>query len=218
VGGEAPGAGPEPGEAECRAFFGDAWGQVSAFADLLRGAGVERGLIGPREGGRLWSRHLVNCGAVAGSLPAEGLVVDLGAGAGLPGIVLAAMAPGVEFDLVEPMERRASWLREVVAALGLDNASVTRARAEELAGRRAANAVVARAVAPLGKLAPWAAPLLAHNGRLLAIKGDRAAEEAEEARKELHRCGFDRVRVVSLPAVPGVPPTRVVEARLERRR
>jgi len=142
--------------------FGDALPQVEAYAELLAGPGVERGLLGPREAPRLWERHLLNCAGLAELLEPGEVVADVGSGAGLPGVVLALLRPDVTVVLVEPLLRRSTFLEEVVAVLGLRTAVVRRARAEELAGTLLVDTVVARAVAPLDRLAdstgarrPW---------------------------------------------------------------
>src|SRR5215469_3804251 len=134
-------------------MFGDALPQAARYAELLTGVGVERGVLGPAEAERIWERHLLNCGAVARLVPARCSVVDLGSGAGLPGIVLAILLPGVQVTLLEPLARRVEFLQQSVAELGLANVEVVRGRAEELAGQLAGDVVTARAVAPLDKLA-----------------------------------------------------------------
>ena len=147
------------------------------FVVHLATSGVERGLIGPREVPRLWNRHVLNC-AVLGELVPQGVrVVDVGSGAGLPGIALAIARPDLQVVLVEPLERRTTWLDEVVADLGL-GVRVLRARAEEVAGTERAAVVTARAVAPLDKLARWTLPLVQPGGELLAIKGRSARRGA----------------------------------------
>ncbi|MDR2252332.1 MAG: 16S rRNA (guanine(527)-N(7))-methyltransferase RsmG [Bifidobacteriaceae bacterium] len=194
-----------------REFFGGHWPDVARLADLLRANAERRGLMGPREMERLWDRHLVNCGVLANLLPASGLVVDVGSGAGLPGLVLAIMRPGLDFELVDSMRRRADWLTEAAALLGLPNTVVTLGRAEELESRAAA-AVVSRAVAPLDKLADWTADLLAPGGRFLALKGDTAPAELARCRLALTRRGLSEAAVLTL-APPGAPrPTYVVRA------
>jgi 16S rRNA (guanine527-N7)-methyltransferase len=193
-------------------IFGSALGKMERFASLLASEGVARGVIGPREIDRLWSRHLINCAAVAPLLPKSGLVIDLGSGAGLPGLVCAALRPDIEVELVEPKERRVLWLMRAISALGVKNAVVTRARAEELADRRRAQAVVARAVAPLGRLTVWSAPLLGDGGRLLAMKGRRAEDEVAASQRELHQCHLDAVEVLELRPAPEIEPTFVVSA------
>src|SRR6516165_7275080 len=133
--------------------FGPATAAAEHYARLLAGPAVARGLIGPREVPRLWERHLLNSAAVAELVPHPCSLVDLGSGAGLPGIVLALLLPDVTVTLLEPMLRRVTFLEECVHALGLANAQVCRGRAEDLAGQLAADVVTARAVAPLGRLA-----------------------------------------------------------------
>ena len=173
----APAAGSFPPPPVAADVFGDALGKAADFAALLATQGVTRGLIGPREASRLWERHLLNCAVVAELLPAQGQLVDIGSGAGLPGIVLAMLRPGMDVVLLEPMLRRTSFLDECVTALDLPNVTVTRARAQELAGSIRADVVTARAVAPLDRLAGWASGLLRPGGMILAIKG-QSAEEA----------------------------------------
>ncbi|MDR1798274.1 MAG: 16S rRNA (guanine(527)-N(7))-methyltransferase RsmG [Bifidobacteriaceae bacterium] len=198
--------------ADYRGFFAQAYDGVARFAALLEAEGPVRGLIGPREIERLWERHLVNCGAVAGLVPAGASVIDIGSGAGLPGIVVALMRRDVKVELVDSMLRRTVWLEEAVAALELGNAAVTRARAEELAGRRQAGAVLSRAVGSLDHLARWCGPLLAPGGVFLALKGQGAQEELEASRAALERRRLVAAAVVELAPVAGVEATYVVRA------
>ena len=178
------------------AALGDALPTLERYAALLAGPGVERGLLGPRETPRLWERHLLNCAGLAELLEPGTVVADVGSGAGLPGVVLAALRPDVQVVLVEPLLRRATFLEEVVAELGLRTAVVRRARAEELAGAVEVDAVVARAVAPLDRLAGWSLPLLRSGGRLLALKGERADSELAASREALSRAGAVEASVV----------------------
>ena len=189
-----------------------------AYADLLATDGVVRGLIGPREAPRIWDRHLLNCAAVAELIPSGASVVDVGSGAGLPGIVLAVARPDLSVALVEPLARRIAFLAEVVPALGLDRTvTVVRARAEELGGSLTpADVVTARAVAPLDRLAGWCLPLAALGGRLLALKGASAADEVAEHRDAVGRLG-GATPVVRRCGVGVIdPPTTVVEIVRER--
>ncbi len=196
---------PELAEA-ARALFGDRLDLAAAYAELLATDGVVRGLIGPRETPRLWDRHLLNCAVVAERIPEGASVIDVGSGAGLPGLVLAIARPDLTVTLVEPLARRTSFLIEAVQRLGLTRGvRVFRGRAEEAAaGSRdreplSADIVTARAVAPLDRLAGWCLPLLVSGGRLVALKGASAAEEIAEHTEavvrlgggtpELHRCG-----------------------------
>jgi 16S rRNA (guanine527-N7)-methyltransferase len=156
---------------------------------MLADAGVAQGLLGPREVPRLWGRHVLNCAAVAELVPRPATLVDLGSGAGLPGVVLALLLPDVEVTLLERMERRAAFLQDCVRVLGLPNATVRCARAEDLAGRFLADVVTARAVAPMDRLAGMALSLVRPGGLVLAIKGTEALREVAKARPELHRLG-----------------------------
>ena len=198
-----------------RAYLGAAYDKVAGFHDLLAQEGVTRGLIGPREVPRLWERHLMNSAAVAPFLPATGSVVDIGSGAGLPGVVLAAMRPELHVVLLEPMERRVTWLSEVVAALGLTSVEVVRGRADELHHKRLFDAVTARAVAPLDRLVTWSLPLLRQGGVLVALKGSQAEQELEAARQAVEDAGGGPGEVLEARTVDGMDPTTVI--RIERR-
>ena len=195
---EQPSAEPLVPPASAHDVFGAALPLVERYAALLAGPGVERGLLGPREAPRLWERHLLNCAGLAELLPEGAVVADVGSGAGLPGVVLAALRPDLTVVLVEPLLRRATFLEEVVAELGLRTAVVRRARAEELAGSQVVDVVVARAVAPLDRLAGWCLPLLAPGGRLLALKGERADDELATSRPALTKAGAADAVVVEV--------------------
>jgi 16S rRNA (guanine527-N7)-methyltransferase len=190
-----------------------------AYARLLVTDGVTRGLIGPREAPRIWDRHLLNCAALAELVPTDARVVDVGSGAGLPGIVLAIARPDVAVVLVEPLARRAAFLDEAIAGLGLDRASVVRGRAEELVPVRGrpridrAEVVTARAVAPLDRLTAWCLPLVADGGRLLALKGESATEEAGVHAKAIARLGGGTPVVRQCGVGVIEPPATVVEIR-----
>jgi 16S rRNA (guanine527-N7)-methyltransferase len=196
--------------------FGPASGSLSAYGRLLADVAVARGLLGPSEPARLWSRHLLNCAAIAPLIPHGVPVVDLGSGAGLPGLVLALVRPDLSLILVEPMERRVAFLRECVAELGLHaTVRVRRDRAEHVAGgttNLTARVVTARAVAPLHRLVPLAAPLLTSDGVLLALKGQQAADELADAAKELRRYNL-RAQIRQADTVGGGSVTVVAAAR-----
>lgn len=203
---ELPGVPSAPTEAVT--VFADALPVLEQYAALLAGPGVERGLLGPREAPRLWERHLLNSAGVAELIEPGEVVADLGSGAGLPGIVLAAMRPDLTVVLIEPLLRRATFLEEVVEELGLRTVVVRRARGEDLAGSLLVDVVVARAVAPLDRLAGWALPLLRPGGRLLALKGDRADSELAGAGAALQTAGASESTVVTVGA--GSTEARVV--------
>lgn len=202
------GVGPlQEAPAEAAEVFGDRLELACDYARLLASAGVERGLVGPREAPRLWTRHLLNSAAISVWVPDRVEVIDLGAGAGLPGIPLALARPDLRVTLVEPMARRVAFLDEVVALLGLDVA-VLRARGEELPAS-STDVVVARAVAPLTRLIPMALPLLRRRGRLVALKGVSAEEELAAAASVLTDWPQARASVVRA-AAGGEPVTAVM--------
>jgi 16S rRNA (guanine527-N7)-methyltransferase len=158
--------------------FGDRLPLAVRYARWFAEAGVERGLVGPHEAERVWQRHVMNCVAVGALIEPNSVVVDIGSGAGLPGIVLAIARPDLRLVLVDSMLRRTLFLEEVVADLGLPSVSVRRARAEELrSAKLGADVVTARALAPIDRLAGWAAPLLAPTGSVLALKGKGIADD-----------------------------------------
>jgi 16S rRNA (guanine527-N7)-methyltransferase len=203
---------PDPlvDDARVIAFLGDAYPVLARFHDLLTSQGVLRGLIGPHEVTRLWERHLLNSAAVVQFLPTSGRLIDVGSGAGLPGVVLAAMLPDVEVILLDPMERRVDWLTEVVEQLGLTNASVRRARAEEVHGELLVDAVTARAVAPMDRLGRMTMPLLVKGGVLVALKGRQAAAEVSKARSALKKMGAGVPEILEARTIDGVESTTVV--------
>ncbi|OBH77064.1 16S rRNA (guanine(527)-N(7))-methyltransferase [Mycobacterium scrofulaceum] len=206
-----PGAAPEAAET----IFGPRLDLARRYAQLLAGPGVERGLLGPREVDRIWDRHLLNSAALAELLAEGERVIDIGSGAGLPGIPLALVRPDVEMVLLEPLLRRSEFLTEVVDQLGLA-VEVVRGRAEELWVRHRfgeRDAAVSRAVASLDKLAKWSMPLLRPGGRMLAIKGERGREEVEQYRRVMAASGAVDARVVTCGATYLRPPATVVLAR-----
>ncbi len=161
--------------------LGPGFTQLSKFADILAQDGVRLGLIGPREVERIWDRHILNCAALTQLIQDGQSIIDIGSGAGLPGIVLAILKPNSKVILIEPMQRRTDFLTQVKADLGLTNVEIIRGRAE---GQKVtAQIVSSRAVAPLGKLLAWSWPLVEKGGKVLAIKGEKALEELENAQK-----------------------------------
>lgn len=169
--------------------------QLAAFAAILADTGVSHGLIGPREVPRLWDRHLLNCAVINDAFPEGAWVLDIGSGAGLPGVALAIVRPDLQLTLIEPMLRRTTWLETTVADLGLSNVEVRRGRAEELHRELAAPFATARAVARLDKLARWTFPLLTAGGMLVAMKGSSAHTELVEDEAVLRRLGMVSAQV-----------------------
>jgi 16S rRNA (guanine527-N7)-methyltransferase len=203
---------PPPTAAE--AVFGDRVGLAQHYADLLAGPGVERGLIGPREVERLWERHILNSAAVAELIQPGERILDIGSGAGLPGLPIAIARPDVRVALIEPMLRRTEFLEESVTALGLP-VEIVRGRAEEPDVRTragGADVVVSRAVASLEKLTRWSLPLLRPGGRMLAMKGERAEDEVIEGRRGMASLGATDVRVMRCGESYSDPPVTVVIA------
>lgn len=200
----------EPEPLVAAEIFGDRIEQARAFTAALAAQGEERGLIGPLEPPRLWTRHILNS-AIAAPL-FSGRVGDVGSGAGLPGLVLAIARPDVDFVLIEPMERRIAWLSEQVASLGLGNVEVLRARAEEWSRGPILDAVTARAVSALRTLVPITAPLVRDGGELILLKGVSVANEIESAQKQIRKFGLSNVRVEVLGEGLLDEPTRVLRA------
>lgn len=192
-------------------LFGDRIELARRFAAALAEHGEERGLIGPLELPRLWTRHILNCAVVA-PLLRPGRVGDVGSGAGLPGLVLAIARPDVSFTLIEPMERRVAWLEEQVSSLGLSNVEVVRARAEEVKLSEPLDQVTARAVSALRKLLPITAPLLRAGGELVLLKGAGAQGEIDAAAKELRKYRVDNPEVLVLGEGTLAEVTRVIRA------
>jgi 16S rRNA (guanine527-N7)-methyltransferase len=200
---------PEPPTAEAEQVFGPNLPAAQRYADLLCTQGVLRGVIGPREPERIWTRHLLNSAALAPLIPVDAAVLDLGSGAGLPGVPIALARPDVRMTLLEPLARRMRFLEEVRDVLGLD-VLLVRARAEE-AALPAMDVVVARAVAPLGRLIELALPLLRPGGMLLAQKGANANDEVTAAAAVCARMGVAAIDVLPLDqAGSGTCAVRVV--------
>lgn len=204
-----------PGATE---VFGDRLAAAERYVEILASAGLERGLMGPRERPRLWERHVLNSAAAQSGISQGESVVDIGSGAGLPGIPLALARPDLGITLVEPLLRRVTFLEEVVDELGLD-VRIVRGRAEEKSVKAAvgsADVVTSRAVAPLARLAGWSAPLLRDGGRMVALKGSSATEEVDRDRSALRTLRFEDVHVEVVSA-PDAEATRLVIGTLTSR-
>ena len=185
-------AGCRPTPAAATVVFGDRVALAEHFVAILADTGISHGLIGPRETSRLWDRHVLNCAVMHEAIAPTGStqrVIDVGSGAGLPGLALAIARPDLDVHLVEPLARRTGWLSGTVAQLGLVNVTVHTARAEAMWDRLDAPWVTARAVSRIVQLAEWTLPLLSPGGSLLALKGSRAAAELDESRTALTRLG-----------------------------
>ena len=189
--------------------FGDRLGLAEQFVALLATTGTTRGLIGPRERDRLWSRHVIGGALLRQWVPERATVIDVGSGAGLPGVPLAIARPDLRVECIEPLRRRTDWLQEAVDEVGLTSdghvgVGVHTGRAESLWGELSADVVTARAVASLEVLLEWTRPLIARGGSLVAIKGQRAEEEVDATRALLERLGCSAVRIETSDPVAGV--------------
>lgn len=191
-------------------FSNERFPLAEAYAHSLATAGVERGLIGPREVPRLWERHLLNCAVVTDAVDPDMSVADVGSGAGLPGLVMAIRRPDLRVTLIEPLLRRATYLDEVAGELGLENVTVLRSRAEDAVSVGGFDVVTSRAVAALDKLGRWCLPLVSVRGEMLAMKGERAPEEIAAATKTLRRWSATTPEVVVVGQGVVSPPTTLV--------
>jgi 16S rRNA (guanine527-N7)-methyltransferase len=157
--------------------------KLDQFAQILIEDGVKLGLIGPREVDRIWERHILNCAAISELISDGQSVIDIGSGAGLPGLVLAILNPQSKVTLIEPMQRRCDFLTNTVKKLDLKNVSILKDRAENVSVQ--AQVVTSRAIAPLNKLLEWSLPLVLKNGKVLAIKGEKAQDELVQAKTDI---------------------------------
>jgi 16S rRNA (guanine527-N7)-methyltransferase len=196
------------------AIFGPQIEKARAFTQKLANDSDDLGLLGPRELDKLWSRHILNSAVVSETVKAGDLVADVGSGAGLPGIPMAIALPEAHFVLIEPMERRSNWMLDVIEELGLTNVEVRRSRAEEVLDLKF-DIVTARAVAALDKLLRLTVHLLKPGGSLIALKGSKAAEEIEAARKLQNRLGIASFEIQICGEKFLAEPTSVVKTTLD---
>ena len=194
--------------------LGPGFTQLSKFADILAQDGVRLGLIGPREAERIWDRHILNCAALTELIDDGQSIIDIGSGAGLPGIPMAIARPDAQFVLIEPMERRSSWMLAVVEDLGLKNVRVLRSRAEDVS-EQDFDIVTARAVAALDKLLKMCVPLLKPGGALIALKGSKAAEEITNSKKLEKKLGISSFEILVCGEKFLAEPTSVVKTTLD---
>nr|WP_231699801.1 MULTISPECIES: 16S rRNA (guanine(527)-N(7))-methyltransferase RsmG [Corynebacterium] len=194
-------------------IFGDRLPLAVRYAELLETVATERGLIGPREVPRIWDRHILNSAVLSEAIDAGLRVIDVGSGAGLPGIPLAIARPDLTVQLLEPLLRRTTFLNEVVTELELDNSEVIRGRAEDkdtIAQLGGADIVTSRAVAPLGKLVQWSLPLVKKDGDMRALKGSSVADEIERDASIIKKAGGGQPRVLEVGAKTLAESTHVV--------
>lgn len=188
--------------------YGTQYALVNRYVDILTSTAVEWGLIGPREADRVWDRHILNCAALSELIPVTSSVVDVGSGAGLPGIPLALLRPDLQVTLIEPLLRRSTFLTETIEKLAIaDRVQVVRTRAED--HHQSYDVVVARAVAPLDRLIGWCNPLRATGGVILALKGESAVDEVTAAQRQLETTHL-AAEVLKVRAHPDAEPATVV--------
>ena len=195
-------------------IFGERLTLAKRYVQHLATSGIERGLLGPREVPRLWSRHVLNCAIIESLMDKDAEVADIGSGAGLPGLCLAIARPDLQLTLIEPLERRCIWLTEVIEDLDLDNVTVMRGRAEQMVEAVEADYVTARAVSALSNLAGLTLPLLHGHGELIAIKGRSAAEEVTKAAKVIRKLGGTQTEVLTVGEDLLEDPTTVVRIKV----
>jgi 16S rRNA (guanine527-N7)-methyltransferase len=188
---------------------------INRYVDILTTTAVEWGLLGPREAGRVWGRHILNCAALSSLIVAGSSVADVGSGAGLPGIPLALLRPDLRVTLIEPLLRRSTFLGLTVEQLGIaDRVQVVRSRAED--HHQTYDFVVARALASLDRMIGWCNHMRAPSGVILALKGESAADEVATAARELEAAQL-LAEVLTVQAHPDVEAATVVSLRdLER--
>lgn len=188
-------------EMDPSAVFGSRLPLAQEYHDSHATDGSTRGFIGPREVPRLWERHILNCAVIEQVIPEGTTVIDVGSGAGLPGIPLAIARPDLHITLIEPLLKRYNYLNEVTEKLGLDNVTVLRGRAEEGPIKKAvvgADVVTSRAVAPLGRLAKWSLPLVRKGGEMIALKGSSVHEELERDAADIQKAGGGKAEVTTV--------------------
>jgi 16S rRNA (guanine527-N7)-methyltransferase len=203
---------PEIEPAAAAAIFGNRIDLARGYAAALVRDGDLLGLLGPRELPKLWTRHILNSAVVAELVPAGASVADIGSGAGLPGIPMAIALPNCQFTLIEPMERRSDWLKRLVEDLGLTNVTVLRARAEEVG--EVFDVATARAVSALPKLLRMIVPMVRDGGLVLALKGSKAGEEIDEAKKLTKKLKIASFEIVYAGETLLTEPTLVVRTKL----
>jgi 16S rRNA (guanine527-N7)-methyltransferase len=203
---------PESEPAVAARIFGSGIDKARAYAAALARDGETFGLLGPREYPKLWTRHILNSAVVAELVSPGQTVGDVGSGAGLPGIPMAIAQPGAEFVLIEPMERRSEWLKQQVEELGLTNVRVLRARAEEVG--EAFDVVTARAVKALPQLLQMCVPMTKHGGEIIALKGEKAQLEIDDAKRLMKKLDIESFEIVFTGAHFLDEPTRVVRTKL----
>jgi len=178
------------------------------YASLLYEWNQRFNLTAVRGFEEIWSRHFLDsltCLRTMRGTPMN-RVIDVGTGAGFPGLALKIAHPEMQLTLVESVEKKAKFCAEVVRALGLENVDIQTARAEELGRmpehREQYDWAVARAVAPMSVLAEYLLPFVKVSGKMLAQKGKDGAQEAKLAENACTALGGELERVLPVTDVP----------------
>jgi 16S rRNA (guanine527-N7)-methyltransferase len=200
---------PHPG-VDLRELLGkDAAAKLEQYANMLIDLGIPRGVIGPAEADQIWDRHILNCAVLDQVLPRQGKILDLGSGAGLPGIVLAILRPEQEVVLLDTLKRRVDWLELVSKELNLTNTVTVWGRAEEQLDIQS-QAVVSRAVASLTKLLGWSRNLVSSGGAIYALKGRSVFDEIDAVPSKEKKFWIWPPQVQELQIAPALEPTNVL--------
>lgn len=208
---EAPRYGVKPNETQL--------GQFETYLDLLQEWSDRANLVGDTDAEVVQRRHFIESIALGAALREreilrpEARVVDVGAGAGFPGVVLKIVWPAIRLTLIEATAKKTAFLSALVDALGFDDTPVRTGRAETLAHdpalRERFDLAVARAVAPLPALLEMTLPFVRVGGRVVTPKGSRADDEVKASANALRVLG---ARLVVVPFdVPG-PPQKLIAA------
>lgn len=175
-------------------------------------AADRRSLTSVRDPAEAWDVHVADslAGLEVPELAEARSIADIGAGAGFPGLVIAAALPEARIDLIESVQRKAAFIDGAATAVGIANARAVPRRSEEWAsapppegGREAYDAVTARAVGPLAEIAELASPLLREGGVLVAWKGQRVSEEEAELAAAAAGLAMAAENVLAVSPYPG---------------
>jgi 16S rRNA (guanine527-N7)-methyltransferase len=179
--------------------------QLHGYLDALLRANKRINLTALRDWDEAMQRHIVESVRLSNELPDARCLIDVGSGGGLPGMVLAIVKPGLKVTLLEATEKKARFLEETVHSLALPNVEIDCRRAEEAASlgselREAFDVATARAVASLPTLLELTLPFVRTDGRLFAVKGERAAKELEASGPALSQLNSELERCVRHPS------------------
>ncbi len=164
------------------------------FSDMLLEKNKVMNLTAVTEPMKVISRHFLDCAMIMPDVISEEKVIDIGTGAGFPGLPLAILCSDTQFVLLDALRKRIDFLNEVIAQLGLKNVTAIHARAEEFAekNRQSFSVAVSRAVADLSVLSELTLPLVKVNGKFIAMKAQDCKDEVEQAKRAIEILGGDK--------------------------